>query len=581
MEKSTIRYDRGALIAELKQAGAEIKGPTIKCPFHDDRTPSGSIYQGKDNVWRFKCHAACCNFCGDIYDIRAKVTGQPLKDVLKISKPPKQTFSRPNNPRVYHSIDQIIAETPGKVQKRFFYTNPDTNNHDLVVLRMTVGGKKSFRQLHAVKNGYVIGAPPKPWPLYNRTRVRDSGLVIVVEGEKCVHSLHKINVVATTSPAGAGKAEYADWTPLASKLVYLWPDNDIVGINHMKEVAQLLEKLDPPPEVYFIDPASLSLKEHGDIVDYLAKLNGHTTQMKQGALIKVFDTAKRLDAAVEVHDLIEDTISGRRRAIDWPWKVMSTLTSALLPGTVTLICGDPGSTKSFFLLEALAFWYEQKIKVAVYELEEDRSYHLYRTLAQRAEKGELFNDHWVKQNPEFSREALLNHREFLNGFGRCIYAAPDKQVDLSGLAQWVEDRAKNGCRIIAIDPVTAASAEEKPWIADSRFLIKVKTIVREYRASLILVTHPKKGRKTAIGLDELAGGAAYQRFAQSIVWLERLKKFKTVTIAGDPRFTCQINRALRLNKTRNGQGHGLTIGFIFHGESLRFAEQGVIYEDDQ
>ena len=83
-----------------------------------------------------------------------------------------------------------------------------------------------------------------------------------------------------------------------------------------------------------------------------------------------------------------------------------------------LLCGDPGSTKSFFLLEALAYWYEQGVKIAVFELEEDRGYHLYRTLAQRQEKGDLFNPDWVKDNPEFSRKAFFEHREFLNGFGR-------------------------------------------------------------------------------------------------------------------------------------------------------------------
>jgi len=575
-----IRYDRSALIDELKAVGAQIKGPMVKCPFHDDNTPSGSIYQGKDKVWRFKCHAASCSFCGDIYDIRAKATGQSVADVLKISRPLTRELHRPAEPRVYGDVEQIESQLPGRIESRFFYTNPETGRHDLVVLRIVEGGKKSFRQLHAVGNGYVIGSPPKPWPLYNRTRLMKAGFVIVVEGEKCVHALQPIGVVATTSPAGAGKAEFADWTPLAGKLVYLWPDNDIAGINHMKQIAGLIERLEPAPEVYFIEPSDLELAEKADAVDWLSKFNGSSKMLKQGALVKVFDKAKPVGASRDVQSLIEDTISGRRVAVEWPWRVVSRLTKALLPGTVTLLCGDPGSTKSFFLLEALAYWYEQGIKIAVFELEEDRGYHLYRTLAQRQEKGDLFNPDWVKDNPEFSRKAFFEHREFLNGFGRCIYQAPDKQIDLEFLAGWVEDRAKDGCRIIAVDPVTAAASVERPWVADSQFMMAAKAAIRQYDTSLILVTHPRKGRKTAIGLDELAGGAAYQRFSQTVMWLERFKNPKTVIIAGEPRFTSQINRCLRLIKTRNGQGHGLRLGFIFHGESLRFAEQGVIVEDD-
>jgi len=389
-----------------------------------------------------------------------------------------------------------------------------------------------------------------------------------------------VGVVATTSPAGAGKAEFADWSLLAGKLIYLWPDNDIAGINHMKEVARLIERLKPSPEIYFIEPSDLSLPEKADVVDWLKTQQGRPKMMIQGALVKIFDKAKPVGASRDVQSLIEDTISGRRKAIEWPWRTLSAFTNALLPGTVTLLCGDPGSTKSFFLLEAMAYWYEQGISVAVYELEEDRGYHLYRTLAQRQEKGDMFNPEWVKNNPEFSLTAFSRHKEFLNGFGRCIYQAPDKQVTLKTLTEWVSRRGEEGCRIIAVDPVTAAASEDRPWVADSQFLIAAKAVVRKHGASLLLVTHPKKGRKKAIGLDELAGGAAYQRFAQTIIWLERFKKPKSVTIAGEPRFTCEINRCLRLIKTRNGEGHGLRLGYIFHGESLRFAEQGAIVEDD-
>ncbi|MCK5603020.1 hypothetical protein KAR91_14145, partial [Candidatus Pacearchaeota archaeon] len=177
----------------------------------------------------------------------------------------------------------------------------------------------------------------------------------------------------------------------------------------------------------------------------------------------------------------------------------------------------------------------------------------------------------------FVRQARQYNRDFINGFGRCIAQAPDSQTTLEQLADWVEVKAKAGCRVIAIDPVTAAVSEEKPWIADNKFVMKVKTIVRQYRASLILVTHPKKGRKQAVGLDELAGGAAYARFAQTVLWLEAYKQLKDVVVE-----TCcgrtghQINRSLRICKTRNGQGHGASIGYVFNGKSLTFEEKGVI-----
>ena len=56
--------------------------------------------------------------------------------------------------------------------------------------------------------------------------------------------------------------------------------------------------------------------------------------------------------------------------------------------------------------------------------------------------------------------------------------------------------------------------------------------MRSSDASLLLVTHAKKGSKM-VGLDDLAGGASYQRLAQCILWIERHKTPKTVTILAD------------------------------------------------
>ena len=85
------------------------------------------------------------------------------------------------------------------------------------------------------------------------------------------------------------------------------------------------------------------------------------------------------------------------------------------------------------------------------------------------------------------------------------------------MGEWVEDRVSEGCGLICIDPITAVEANAKPWVADLKFLIRAKTAVRRTGARLILVTHPKKGRKGAIGMEELAGGGAYSRFSHTVL----------------------------------------------------------------
>ena len=94
--------------------------------------------------------------------------------------------------------------------------------------------------------------------------------------------------------------------------------------------------------------------------------------------------------------------------------------------------------------------------------------------------------------------------------------------------------------------------------------------------TIFLVTHPKKG-KIAPGLDALAGGAAFQRFAQTIFWLEFHKQPKEAKVKTDCGTTeMKLNRTVHIWKAWNGRGHGFALGFDFSSESLLFGEQGII-----
>ncbi|MHC4206332.1 MAG: hypothetical protein ACYSTT_16900 [Planctomycetota bacterium] len=118
---------------------------------------------------------------------------------------------------VYPDIEALKATMPYLVEDTYEYTHPNTGLLEVLVLRLKSPEGKTFRQARPVDGGFVQQAPAKPWPLYNRARSKTADTVVVVEGEKDVHALHKFGVVATTSLAGAGKAEYADWAPLAGK----------------------------------------------------------------------------------------------------------------------------------------------------------------------------------------------------------------------------------------------------------------------------------------------------------------------------------------------------------------------------
>lgn len=585
-------HNKGSLLAELRAAGAEIKadGREIKCPFHDDQHASGGIYQADDGVWRFKCHAGSCGFCGDVFDVLSAAENKPLTEVLKENKLspaiPKGRQDAKNigesstgsAPKVYETLEAIQAVVPGNVEAVYRYTDPATQAVDLAVIRYRKeDGRKAFWQVSPLDGGWVTKRPKGLLPLYNRTAVAGSNVVICSEGEKTVHALRTCGFVGTTSPMGAGKASYADWTPLAGKMVILWPDNDEAGIKHMKEVAEIVGHLSPRPRLFWVDPASLNLPEKGDVVEFI---DGKDQRSASEAIVAVCDAAMPMGAAGELFELIEDTISGKRASVPWPWGLTSTFSRALLPGTITLFCGAPGASKSFAILQALQYWTKDGIRAVAFELEEDRAYHLNRFFAQECERSEVLDDGWVKSHPDEVRRLMHEHSNALDSMGATIYAAPKEQVDYPKLVKWTEDRAKEGNRIIVIDPVTAVSPTQNVWVADSEFIFQVKTIAREYACSIVLVTHPRKGRGLSCGMDDLAGGAAFQRFAQTVMWLESYRPAKTFILKGPcGSFESECNRTLHLFKTRNGSGTGLSIAMKWDDQSLTLAEQGLIVKE--
>ncbi|RCX08285.1 AAA family ATPase [Extensimonas vulgaris] len=82
---------------------------------------------------------------------------------------------------------------------------------------------------------------PEPRPLYNLPAIATADAVVLVEGEKCADALMQRGIVATTAMGGAATAlDKTDWTPLAGKMVAVWPDHDEAGARYADAVIQKL-----------------------------------------------------------------------------------------------------------------------------------------------------------------------------------------------------------------------------------------------------------------------------------------------------------------------------------------------------
>lgn len=571
----SIHRDRGALESALRQAGAVFKGKAIGCLWHEDKNPSGSVYQNEKGEWRFKCHA--CEVVKDVLDVQALMQGKTVDDLLRDMA--KEDDPAPL-PRVFESIEAML-ESAGKmwtVDDHYRYTNPDTGDVEMVVIRcLDSNGKKNFIQARPERGGYVQKAPPKPWPIFNRTAVRSAETILLVEGEKCVKALRGAGWTATTSPAGAQNGDKADWTPLAGKNVVLWRDFDENGLKYINTVAEQLQRLDPAPKVSIIDVDEINLPEKSDCVDYLKEFGGETRESKFKAVETLVIGAQGTGPSAKVRKLINDTISGKRYAVIWPWRKLDEYTNALLPGTVTAICGDPAASKSFMLLHAAMYWHEGGIPFAMYQLESDEDgSHLLRALVQYSGCVDLLNWRWMKDNPDIATEIEERHREFIDSFGTHLWVPPAEPPNMEELTEWVRDRAKEGRRVIAIDPITAASASKQRWNDDQKFILNTQSIVREHGASLVIVTHPKLSAKDGV-LADVAGGAAFTRFTQTVMWIKTHhppKEFIVMDACGGE-VSVMANRSIKITKARQGRGTNYELAFKF-GNGLLFEECGLV-----
>jgi hypothetical protein len=577
-----LKQDRAFLVQTLTDAGAVVKGAAVRCPFCEDHRPSGGIYSANGSGFRYKCQS--CGFGGSIVDVVARIEQVDPKDILRrlsggrgsVQNRPGQTqVAKPisgHGVKVFPTLDTVRAVLPGKITGQWDYQNPTGEKILLIVFRCETPDGKTYRQATPASGGYVLRGPERPLPLYNLPGLAGADTVVVCEGEKCCDVLRPFGFTGTTSPMGAGKAGLADWTAIKGKTVYVWPDNDGPGHKHADDVTGILHGLGCT--LYRVDPEAADLSEKEDAADFVdqCKVLEYTDDQTRQAIQAVLDKARPIRPSSGLLDGLDSIIDGTAEPAPLPFRSLAYLARPLIPKTVTLVCGRPGAGKSFFLMQILLGWIDAGYPFAAIMLEDDKAYHLHRALAQLEGKAVYFDRDFIKANPEQVRGAYARHADTLDRLAVRLWDMPKAMMSYGNLLDWSRDRLKDGARVLAIDPITIIAQDEKPWIADPEFMDGFKRLLLEHNAAGLIVTHPKKGI-TKPCLDDLSGGAAWQRFSHAIIWIDESGgKVRIKTACGEIDTT--INRTLQILKARNGKGHGMKLGYIFR--ELLFAEQGVI-----
>lgn len=213
-----------------------------RCPFHEDRNRS-FVFNVTSGGW--KCQAGCGD--GGLKEMAAR-TAIPYRT----EKPEKKKAEKAVLDRSYDYVDEN-----GKLQYQSLRYKKE-------------GGGKTFKQRRPDAHGnWIWNLKDARLVLYRLPALiaaDPAAPVFIVEGEKDADNLTALGLIATTNAMGAGKwkPEYAPF--FKDRIVYLTPDNDQVGLDHMDAVG--LSLIGVAKEIHGLQLPNLPPK--GDASDWLA-----------------------------------------------------------------------------------------------------------------------------------------------------------------------------------------------------------------------------------------------------------------------------------------------------------------------
>jgi len=217
------------------------------CPAHEDTKPSLSI-SGKNGKVLLKCHAGC-----HTEDVLAAI-GLTMADLFD-SPPPYKANARSEIVGTYDYTDEagrLLSQTVRFRPKGFAQRRPDEAGG-------WVWDLKGVRRV-PYRLSKVLEAAARGQRVYK------------VEGEKDVHALEALGLVATTNAEGAGKWRRAHSETLRGAHVVILPDNDGAGRKDGEQVARSLHGVAASVRVVHL----AGLPDKGDVSDWLAA--GHTRE---------------------------------------------------------------------------------------------------------------------------------------------------------------------------------------------------------------------------------------------------------------------------------------------------------------
>lgn len=365
-------------------------------------------------------------------------------------------------------------------------------------------GVKWIRPMRLSGHGYELGEPEFPVckPLYrlHELAVHPGAPVWFVEGETCADALEKLGVLAATA-GSASSDERADFSPLASRAVTLWPDNDTTGIEHMARVAAKLAALGCTVET--LDVKLLGLREKGDAVDWLREHSSAST-VDLATLPRVRSApatkASEVSQFVDTVELI-DGASITPEAVRWLWA------GYLACGKLHVLAGAPGTGKTMIALALAATvstggrWPDgtrcEPGNVLIWSAEDD----IADTLAPRL----------IAMGADMGRIQFVGEKATMEG--RTPF---DPSRDMPTL---MRDIAKAGeIKLLIVDPIVSAVAGDSHKNAEvRRGLQPLVDAGQTLGAAVLGISHFSKGTAGREVTERVTGSLAFGALARVVL----------------------------------------------------------------
>jgi putative DNA primase/helicase len=389
-----------------------------------------------------------------------------------------------------------------------YWTTADVEFAKVARFDLANGGKE-FRPIHRITNGWKIGDPPGPWPLYRLRELPDFGTVWITEGEKAADAACVLGLPAVTSSHGSSSAGKTDWTPLAGRDVVLLPDNDAAGEKYAGAVAAILAAIDPPARVKIL--LLPGLPDGGDIVEFIAGRDSQEssdiaaliTSLADATAFEDPDRFKSGPVMVCLAD-VEPT------AVDWLWPGRIAL------GRMTLLVGRPGEGKSFLTCDITA----RVTTGATWPDGSDCPAGSVILICGEDDPGDTIRPRLDAHYADVRRVHLLSMVRRFGDDGRpreTMFTLADVEALESALKSQPE------CKLVVIDPIGSYLGGGTDAHRDNEVrgvLAPVAQLLAKYGAAGLIVAHRRKS--AGFNADETAlGSRAFTGIARAVWHLSR------------------------------------------------------------